>query len=78
MRSLRECNYKDMTLTKEQKEIINEAIYALAYEIEKKLASDGDFFLADMACVKPSEVGEVALKTAIRYFKNEMSKNNTK
>lgn len=55
-------------LTNAQKEKINQAIYELAYEIEKKLVGDGDYFLAKMAGVKPSDVREVALKTAIRYY----------
>ena len=51
---------------------INKLIFERAYEIESRLSED-NFFLAKMAGLKPEQVGDAALKCAIKEIKKEFA-----
>lgn len=67
-------NEETKMISNNTKELINQKIYELASIIEDRL-SDNNFFLAKMAAVKPSEVHNVALKTAIMQISNQIKNN---
>ena len=62
-----------MALSLESQKKVKRVIFERAYEIEQKLSED-DFFLAKMAGVRPEQVGEVSLKTAIKELQKEFKK----
>jgi len=64
-----------MALSPEGKKIVETALFERACEIEGLLSED-NFFLAKMAGVKPEQVSDVALKTAIKEFKKALSTND--
>lgn len=61
-----------MALSTESKNKINNLIFERANEIENKL-SENNFFLAGLAGVRPEQVSEIALKTAIKEIKKTLN-----
>lgn len=60
-------------LSEDTKQKIQQLIFERAYEIEQQL-SEQNYLLADMACVRPEQVSEVALRCAVKELKREFQK----
>lgn len=55
-------------ISEQGKQAVNQLIIERAFEISEKLKDD-DFFLANIAGLKPEQVDDVSLKCAIKELK---------
>jgi len=60
-------------LTVKNKEQLHKLIFERAYEIEEYLSED-NFFIAKLCGLKPEQVGDAALKVAVKELQKEFNK----